>query len=421
MATRRRRRHRTTHAGRTRRPTDNPDGSTWNGENPIGWTSPVTASKSKPTPGGSGPPTQWEVGTATIDRGQRHRVGRLPTDRPKPIRSDGATGPPDPCRRHRRRRSRPLLWRGWVDAGPRLRRRVRRHRHPGLHRRQRRGRPRRRPRRHPAVGASETVRHPHQPIARAIDWPTTGANFDASGVTVVATDLGGQTVDLLNLAADSGGGSMFGDVNGKLATATGTGTCSPADDLDDGTIGNQAGPYSPAGHLDRGPGRLRPVRPRRVASSRTPPAPTCIDASASDPPLIERHPPGSGLYTFGGPTGDSCPSAWKMAYSPARTSPPSSSPGSTTPTHPADRPVGRRRRPKPAPVRRRNPRTTDLETRFDVRAHQIGNRLLVTRGHTTMPRIAGVTLNAATTPDVVDLLVTANPRTPSDSAATTAT
>ena len=56
---------------------------------------------------------------------------------------------------------------------------------------------------------------------------------------------------------------------------------------------------------------------------------------------------------------------------------------------------------------------TDLETLLDVEMTQIGNRLLVTRGHTTMPRIAGVTLNAATDPGVVDLLATADPRTPS--------
>ena len=56
---------------------------------------------------------------------------------------------------------------------------------------------------------------------------------------------------------------------------------------------------------------------------------------------------------------------------------------------------------------------TDLETELDVELTQLGNRLLVTRGHTTMPRIAGVTLNAATDPAVVDLLATADPRTPS--------
>ena len=54
-----------------------------------------------------------------------------------------------------------------------------------------------------------------------------------------------------------------------------------------------------------------------------------------------------------------------------------------------------------------------METLSDVEMTQIGNRLLVTRGHTTMPRIAGVTLNAATDPDIVDLLATADPRTPS--------
>ena len=56
---------------------------------------------------------------------------------------------------------------------------------------------------------------------------------------------------------------------------------------------------------------------------------------------------------------------------------------------------------------------TDLETSFDVEMTQIANRILVVLGHTTAPRIAGVTLNAATAPDIADLLSTADPRTPS--------
>ena len=56
---------------------------------------------------------------------------------------------------------------------------------------------------------------------------------------------------------------------------------------------------------------------------------------------------------------------------------------------------------------------TDLETESDVEMIELGNRLLVTRGYGTAPRIVAVTLNAATDPSVVDLLATVDPRLPS--------
>ena len=43
---------------------------------------------------------------------------------------------------------------------------------------------------------------------------------------------------------------------------------------------------------------------------------------------------------------------------------------------------------------------------------QIANRLLVTRGISTAPRVTGVTLNAATAPDMVDPVVDGRPAHP---------
>ena len=157
-------------------------------------------------------------------------------------------------------------------------------------------------------------------------------------------------------------------------------------------------------------------RPGRICSSpatiidivEDPPGSGLFDASLSEPPL-HGDPPGTGLYVFGTwIPGDYCPINWEMSF--ARED-------ITTRVL-----IGRPDMDEPIVLDDDNAQEiygvetidlTDLETTLDTEMTQIGNRLLVTRGHTTAPRVAGVTLNGATSPDMVNLLATADPRTPS--------
>ena len=69
----------------------------------------------------------------------------------------------------------------------------------------------------PPVGDGDTV---DQRIARLLDaanWPAPNRDLAPSGTALVATDLGGQLADLLGQAADSGGGAVFGDLQGRVA------------------------------------------------------------------------------------------------------------------------------------------------------------------------------------------------------------
>jgi hypothetical protein len=63
-----------------------------------------------------------------------------------------------------------------------------------------------------AVGAGETVTVRMNRILTAAAWPPYRRSIEGSGVALIATTLGGQTVDLLNRAADSAGGVVFGDL-----------------------------------------------------------------------------------------------------------------------------------------------------------------------------------------------------------------
>jgi len=62
------------------------------------------------------------------------------------------------------------------------------------------------------VGAGETVTERIERVLTAAGWPPYRRAIDTSGVTLVGTELGGQCVDLLNIAADSASGSVYGDV-----------------------------------------------------------------------------------------------------------------------------------------------------------------------------------------------------------------
>ena len=113
-------------------------------------------------------------------------------------------------------------------------------------------------------------------IADAADWATYWRNFEATGVNVVGTGLGGQAADLLNRAADSGGGSLFGDVDGKLRYRNRDWQLWPADEYEDGDDRQRVRRRVRPRRRHRRPGRLRAVlrhRPVRLSPPKTRPAP----------------------------------------------------------------------------------------------------------------------------------------------------
>ncbi len=67
------------------------------------------------------------------------------------------------------------------------------------------------------VGAAEASSARVNRVLTAANWPTYRRDIQANAVALRATTYGAQVVDLLNLAADSSGGACFGDVNGNVA------------------------------------------------------------------------------------------------------------------------------------------------------------------------------------------------------------
>lgn len=67
------------------------------------------------------------------------------------------------------------------------------------------------------VGAGETVTTRIGRVLDATNWPAYRRDLAASSVTLLPTSLGGTVTDLVDLAADSAGGAVFGDINGRVA------------------------------------------------------------------------------------------------------------------------------------------------------------------------------------------------------------
>lgn len=63
----------------------------------------------------------------------------------------------------------------------------------------------------PARPAGETVAARIAHLLQAIGWPASKSIVGASSMHLIAAELNGQAADLLGRAADSGGGSLFGD------------------------------------------------------------------------------------------------------------------------------------------------------------------------------------------------------------------
>ena len=257
----------------------------------------------------------------------------------------------------------------------------------------------------PAVGAGESIKARLNRIATAAGWGPYYRNFDDAGINVVATELGGQAADLLNRAADSGGGALFGDVDGKLRYRNRDWQLWPADELEDGIIGN----VRPATFVE-----LALVEPAGDGLYDPEPALDLVEDPAGDglythfdPYTTLEGPPG--LHRIGTAVpGDTCPTAWEMSFARAEiaTRVLVGRPDMNMPIVVVDDVAEDYYGVETIDI-------TDLETSLNAEMTQIANRLLVTHGATTMPRIAAVTLNAAATPTAVDVLSTADPRTPS--------
>ena len=258
----------------------------------------------------------------------------------------------------------------------------------------------------PPEGDDEFI---HERLARVLDkqvWPDYYRNLETTGIRVVATPLGQSGTDLLNRAADSGGGAVFGDIDGKVAYRNRDWQHYEADVPPDGIIGNVArSTYVPI-EADEDPddsGLFEP--PSDVVLTEDPPGSGLYMTSGAA--LVE-DPEDWSLYTFATVSaGDYCPSLWELGFGRRDF---------------ASRVIIGRSDTEPVELDDIPNRTlygvepfslTDLETASDEEIVTLGNRILVTRGFDTAPRIIAVTLDAATDPGLVDLMATADPRTPS--------
>ena len=68
----------------------------------------------------------------------------------------------------------------------------------------------------PGVGAGETVTARINRVLDVTGWQTAYRDIAAGSTTLLATKLGSKAVDLIDLAADSAGGAVFGDAAGRL-------------------------------------------------------------------------------------------------------------------------------------------------------------------------------------------------------------
>jgi hypothetical protein len=91
---------------------------------------------------------------------------------------------------------------------------------------------------HDAIAAGDTVT---QRVARILDraeWSPVKRDLSPTSDTVIADTMGGQVADLLGQAADSGGGSVFGDYEGRIAYRPRDWQTYVPGTPPDGTIGN---------------------------------------------------------------------------------------------------------------------------------------------------------------------------------------
>jgi hypothetical protein len=251
-----------------------------------------------------------------------------------------------------------------------------------------------------AAGLHETVTARLTRILNAASWPSYRRQLDASNVAMRATTLGAKAIDLMDRAADSAGGQVFGDVGGDtrdpaVAFRGRDWLDYPASAPPVGTIGNFGWLESPGYWAE----------PDLVED---PPGSGLIDPGTVG--LVE-DPPGSGLYLIAGQwvpavPADTCPSTWELEF------------GRDDVTTRAI--LGRQGEVERTfddaagirllgvePFTNRN-----LETDTDADVTWLGERILAGRNWRRMPRVAAVTINAkGGHPETVGTLAAADPFT----------
>lgn len=184
---------------------------------------------------------------------------------------------------------------------------------------------------------------PDRRIARVLDaipWPESKRHLDATSTPLLAAALDGQVADLVGRAADSNGGSVFGDVDGAITYRAMDWQTYPSARPPDATIGN-VGPFDVC--------PVRWVRPyaradmsnRVVVGNRRQPDPDVVVVEDADSFAMY------GVETFA---------------------------------------------------------QTDLDTQDVADLGRLASRHLVVRGPDTIPRVRSVSLDGRTGDDVVDLL-----------------
>jgi hypothetical protein len=289
-----------------------------------------------------------------------------------------------------------------------------------------------------AVGANETVTARINRVLTAAGWPTYRRSIDTSGVQLIATTLDGQCVDLLNLAADSTGGSIFGDFGAadsdpRVAYRQRDFPNYAATDPTAGVIGDYGEAAVPAHYTytvtlvedPAGSGLYTTSAP--VVTITASPAGSGLYDTTAPPDLAPWHesPAGSGLYYLeGGPViprvpAEVCPSNWELTFNRADITTQATLARNTDVTPRIYPTAGQLATPANGfqaglsnfgvePFER-----TDLETLNTTDLDWLGNRILTNRSWKYMPRVNAVTVTATSkAPDTVNVLAAASPLTP---------
>jgi hypothetical protein len=282
-----------------------------------------------------------------------------------------------------------------------------------------------------ATGAGQTVNQRINTVLDRAGWPSYRRDIDGSGVTLIATTYGSQCVDLLNLAADSSGGSVFGDLG---------------EDNSDPRVAYRHRDFPNYSNAEPTVGKVGDFGEAAVPAHWE----FTLDLSGDglyDPPAgidITEDPPGSGLYTISSSTetlhwveapdgqvaiyygdpiprvpGEVCPSSWELTFNRADISTQAILARSTdtapriypTPAQIADLTKGHQYGLSNfgiEPFER-----TDLDTSLTADLDWLGERILTNRSWMYMPRVNAVTVTAkGAAPDTIDLLANASPFAP---------
>jgi hypothetical protein len=225
------------------------------------------------------------------------------------------------------------------------------------------------------TGAGETVRYRIHRILDLTKWPTEKRDVDFTSDTLIGDDLSGQAADLLGRAADSNGGSVFGDMEGRVAYRSRDWQTFQPGTPPDGTIGNveDGSPnrvtFDPFNYLEDGaqvvwgatvPADVCPTRWERPFA-RADIATRIIVGRESDPASLVQLDDLEGQLLYG--------------------------------IEPFQR--------------------TDLLTQHDDTLAMLARRFLNARHHTTAPRVRSVSLSAATADNALDLMSTVDVYKPS--------